>query len=152
MSNYVLSRQWREGLARRPKGKSNLSNPYSNKTNLSYLQSKGKDKLLRYDWMQGGSHSVYASYFYLQKTYDWLFSHSLRDKPRQVNRTLNITGEETSNAYTTSWGTQPTNVVREETVPTTTKSTTTTTVKKKKEKREKRTTGMTWRNWRKAQK
>ena len=119
---------------------------------VSYLQSKGKDKLLRYDWMQGGSHSVYASYFYLQKTYDWLFSHSLRDKPRQVNRTLNITGEETSNAYTTLWGTQPTNVVREETVPTTTKSTTTTTVKKKKEKREKRTTGRTWRNWRKTQK
>ena len=118
---------------------------------VSYLQSKGKDKLLRYDWMQGGSHSVYASYFYLQKTYDGLFSHSLRDKPRQVNRTLNITGEETSNAYTTSWGTQPTNVVREETVPTTTKSTTTT-VKKRKEKREKRTTGRTWRNWWKVQK
>ena len=66
---------------------------------VSYLQGKGKDKLLRYDWMEGGSHSVYARYFYLQKTYDWLFLHSLRDKPRKVNRTFSITDEEMNQAY-----------------------------------------------------
>ena len=66
---------------------------------VSYLQGKGMDKLLRYDWMEGGSHSIYASYFYLQKTYDWLFLHSLRDKPRQINRSFCITEEDTNRAY-----------------------------------------------------
>ena len=66
---------------------------------VSYLQGKGKDKLLRYDWMEGGSHSIYASYFYLQKTYNWLFLHSLRDRPRQINRTFYITEEDTNCAY-----------------------------------------------------
>ena len=66
---------------------------------VSYLQGKGKDKLLRYEWMEGGSHSVYARYFYLQKTYDWLFLHSLRDRPRQVNRTFSITNDDVSNSY-----------------------------------------------------
>ena len=66
---------------------------------VSYLQSKGMDKLLRYDWMQGGSHGVYARCFYLQKTYDWLFSHSLGDKPRQVDRTFDITREDINQTY-----------------------------------------------------
>lgn len=66
---------------------------------VSYLQSKGLDKLLRYDWMQGGSHGVYARCFYLQKTYDWLFSHSLKDKPRKVDRTFDITREDINQTY-----------------------------------------------------
>ena len=73
---------------------------------VSYLQGKGKDKLLRYDWMEGGSHSVYARYFYLQKTYDWLFLHSLRDRPRQVNRTFSITSDDVERSYS-GYSSQP---------------------------------------------
>ena len=32
------------------------------------LQERGNDKLLRYDWLQGGSHGILARLFYLQKT------------------------------------------------------------------------------------
>lgn len=66
---------------------------------VDYLQKKGADKLLRYDWMQGGSHGVYARCFFLQKTYDWLFSHSLKDNPRKVDRTFDITKEDIKQTY-----------------------------------------------------
>lgn len=104
---------------------------------VNYLQSKGKDKLLRYDWMQGGSHSVYARYFYLQKTYDWLLSHSLRDKPRQVNRTLNITNDDASQSYT---GYTETQNIQEENW----RHSNTLTVKKKTGKKYKITTRRRW--------
>ncbi len=57
---------------------------------VSYLQDTGNDHLLRYDWLQGGDHGTPARLFYLQKTYDWLFSHSLHDNPRTVDRTFDI--------------------------------------------------------------
>lgn len=113
---------------------------------VSYLQSKGKDKLLRYDWMEGGSHSVYARYFYLQKTYDWLFSHSLHDNPRKVNRTISITGEETDNAFLGLNGMNEVNRVQEDVrysdTPVTTKKTEKKVVKEKKV----RSKGRTWRS------
>lgn len=57
---------------------------------VNYLQSHDEDSLLRYDWLQGGSHGLLARLFYLQKTYDWLFSHSTADKPRFVDKTFDI--------------------------------------------------------------
>ncbi len=66
---------------------------------VEYLQKTGQDKLLRYDWMQGGSHGVYARCFFLQKTYDWLFSHSLKDKPRKVDTSFEITREDIQQTY-----------------------------------------------------
>lgn len=63
------------------------------------LVSNGNDKRLRYDWLQGASHGALARFFYLRKTYDWLFSHSLRDKDRPVNRAIDIGQWELKGAY-----------------------------------------------------
>lgn len=63
------------------------------------LVSNGNDKRLRYDWLQGASHGALARFFYLRKTYDWLFSHSLRDKDRPVNRAIDIGHWELKGAY-----------------------------------------------------
>ena len=63
------------------------------------LQEGGNDKLLRYDWLQGGSHGILARLFYLQKTYDWLFSHSLQDNPRAIDKHFDITPEDIQQTY-----------------------------------------------------
>ena len=57
------------------------------------------DSRLRYDWFAGSSHGALARMFYLQKVYDWLFSHSLADPGRPVNRKISITKEDLKNAY-----------------------------------------------------
>ena len=66
---------------------------------VEYLQQKGMDHLLRYDWMQRGGHGAPARLFYLQKTYDWLFYHSLKDSPREVDRSFDITPEDIKTTY-----------------------------------------------------
>ena len=66
---------------------------------VNKLKEQGNDKLLRYDWVQGGSHGLLARLFYLQKTYDWLFSHSLNDKPRTVDRHFEISREDINQTY-----------------------------------------------------
>lgn len=63
------------------------------------LQDMGRDKLLRYDWVQGGNHGILARLFYMQKTYDWLFAHSLADKPRYIDRNFEITKEDIRATY-----------------------------------------------------
>ena len=37
--------------------------------------------------------------FYLQKTYDWLFTHSLGDNPRVVDRSFDITMDDIKTTY-----------------------------------------------------
>lgn len=66
---------------------------------VNALQTAGHDKLLRYDWLKGGSHGMPARLFYLQKTYDWLFYHSLADKPREVSRHFDITKDDIATTY-----------------------------------------------------
>ncbi len=66
---------------------------------VSFLQKENNDKLLRHDWIEGGSHGVLARLFYLQKTYDWLLSHSLGDNPRTVDRDFDITWEDLKSGY-----------------------------------------------------
>lgn len=66
---------------------------------VEYLQEKDMDHLLRYDWMQGGGHGAPARLFYLQKTYDWLFYHSLKDSPREIDRSFDITPEDIKTTY-----------------------------------------------------
>lgn len=66
---------------------------------VSYLQQTGHDQLLRYDWLPGGSHGTPARLFYLQKTYDWLFSHSLHDTPRVVDRSFDIGMDDIRQTY-----------------------------------------------------
>ena len=58
---------------------------------VNNLVSQGKQTRLRYDWLSGASHGALARIFYLSETYDWLFSHSLKDKGRPLNRTISIT-------------------------------------------------------------
>lgn len=66
---------------------------------VAYLQDIGKTDLLRYDWIAGGSHGILARLFYLQQTYDWLFSHCTAQRPRRVDRTFDITRSDMDHAY-----------------------------------------------------
>ncbi len=66
---------------------------------VSALQERKNDRLLRYDWVAGGSHGLLARVFYLQKTYDWLIGHSLKDNPRETDRNFEITKEDIARTY-----------------------------------------------------
>lgn len=66
---------------------------------VNSLQHAGHDQLLRYEWIAGGSHGLLARLFYLQKTYDWLFAHSLKDRPRTVCKNFDITKEDIASTY-----------------------------------------------------
>ncbi len=63
------------------------------------MQKQHIDSRLRYDWLQGGSHGLPARYFYISHTYDWLFSHSLRDPNRPVDRNIMVTQDDLKQAY-----------------------------------------------------
>ncbi len=54
------------------------------------------DSAARLIWtpLKGANHGRLARIFYLPKTYEWLFSHSLADRDRTVNRDYDITVEE----------------------------------------------------------
>lgn len=66
---------------------------------VNALKEQGNDKLLRFDWLPGANHGRLARIYYLEQTYQWLFSHSLSDNPRQVNRDIVINLDVMSNAY-----------------------------------------------------
>jgi predicted peptidase len=63
------------------------------------LKESGNDTRLLYDWWQGANHGAPARLFYLRKTYEWLFSHSLLDKDRPVNRDISIRYEDLRQVY-----------------------------------------------------
>lgn len=63
------------------------------------LKESGNDTRLLYDWWQGANHGAPARLFYLRKTYEWLFSHSLLDKDRPVNRHISIRYEDLRKVY-----------------------------------------------------
>ena len=63
------------------------------------IRSCGDTTRLIYDRMEGINHSRLARVFYLRQTYEWLFSHSLADKGRPVNRSYSMTNELLENAY-----------------------------------------------------
>ena len=66
---------------------------------VKQLESKHLASRLRYEWLIGASHSYLARYFYMPKIYDWLFSHSLKDEERPVNRDVKITKEDQNTVY-----------------------------------------------------
>lgn len=66
---------------------------------VKQLESKHLASRLRYEWLIGASHSYLARYFYMPKIYDWLFSHSLKDEERPVNREVKITKEDQNTVY-----------------------------------------------------
>lgn len=63
------------------------------------LKNSGNDTRLLYDWWQGANHGAPARLFYLRKTYEWLFSHSLLDRERPVNRDIIIRYEDLRRVY-----------------------------------------------------
>ena len=69
------------------------------KTVVENLKRDGNDTRLIYDWLKGANHGAPARIFYLRKTYDWLFSHSLLDKDRPVRRDLTIGLDDLRRAY-----------------------------------------------------
>ena len=66
---------------------------------VNALKEQGNDKLLRYDWLPGANQGQLARIYYLEQTYQWLFSHTLNDNPRQVNRDIVINLNVMSSAY-----------------------------------------------------
>lgn len=54
---------------------------------------------LLYSRLKGLGHSEPAKLFYLKETYDWLFSHSLKDPGRPVTKSIRITVDMIRNAY-----------------------------------------------------
>lgn len=68
-------------------------------TVVDELQRNKNDKRLRFSWLKGASHGALARILYMTKTYDWLFSHSLNDKGRPVNKDIDINTTDFSKAY-----------------------------------------------------
>ena len=66
---------------------------------VEFLQARQTADLLRYDWLENGSHGILVRLFYLQKTYDWLFTHSLADKPGVVDKCFDIGYEDINQTY-----------------------------------------------------
>ncbi len=54
---------------------------------------------LIYNRIPGMNHSQPARLFYLSESYDWLFSHSLKDKKRSVSKGFDLTGGIMRSAY-----------------------------------------------------
>ena len=63
------------------------------------IRSCGDTTRLIYDRIEGVNHSRLARVFYLKQTYDWLFSHSLKDRGRPVNRSYSMSTELLEVAY-----------------------------------------------------
>ena len=68
---------------------------------VNYLKDNGIDKLLRFDWLEGGNHGVLARLFYLQKTYDWLISQliSHTTNKRKIEDCIDITWDDIKTTY-----------------------------------------------------
>lgn len=66
---------------------------------VNKMKECGDDNRLIFDKLSGVNHSRLARMFYLPETYEWLFSHSLTDSARQVNRNIRITNATMDLAY-----------------------------------------------------
>ena len=66
---------------------------------VSRMKQEGHDQRLRFDWLPGASHGALARYFYVAKTYEWLFAHSLADPERPVERGITISQDDLKHAY-----------------------------------------------------
>lgn len=94
----------KEGLGRLPlwiiHGTADRAVPIrQSQTVVEELQRKHLDSRLRFDWLPRASHGALARILYMKKTYDWLFTHSLRDWKRPVNRKMDIDRSDLSSAY-----------------------------------------------------
>ena len=74
--------------------------PVSRATEIQEAMRKcGSTDLLRLDKWAGVNHGALARLFYLKATYDWLFSHSKADTPRQVNKDIKLKSSDMADAY-----------------------------------------------------
>ena len=74
--------------------------PVSRATEIQEAMRKcGGTDLLRLDKWAGVNHGALARLFYLKETYDWLFSHSKADNPRQVNKDIKLKSSDMADAY-----------------------------------------------------
>lgn len=74
--------------------------PVSRATEIQEAMRKcGSTDLLRLDKWAGVNHGALARLFYLKATYDWLFSHSKADNPRQVNKDIKLKSSDMAEAY-----------------------------------------------------
>lgn len=63
------------------------------------IKQTGDASRLIYTRMPGINHGRPARIFYMHQTYDWLFSHSLKDEGRPINRDFEITPQLMQDAY-----------------------------------------------------
>ncbi len=74
--------------------------PVSRATEIQEAMRKcSSTDLLRLDKWAGVNHGALARLFYLKATYDWLFSHSKADNPRQVNKDIKLKSSDMADAY-----------------------------------------------------
>lgn len=74
--------------------------PVSRATDIyNSMKQCGSTDLLRFDKWAGVNHGNLARLFYLKETYDWLFSHSKSDNPRQVNKEIQLKSSDLDRAY-----------------------------------------------------
>ena len=66
---------------------------------VNTMKQCGKTDLLRFDKWHGVNHSQLARLFYLEETYQWLFSHSKTDNPKKVNTDVSIKIQDMDRAY-----------------------------------------------------
>lgn len=66
---------------------------------VNSMAACGDTSRLIYTKLVGANHSFPAKVFYLTEIYDWLTSHSLKDKKRAVNRKTSVTQEMIAGAY-----------------------------------------------------
>ncbi|MBR5467067.1 MAG: phospholipase [Bacteroidaceae bacterium] len=66
---------------------------------VAAMKRKTTPQRLIYSRLKGYSHSAPAKLFYMQETYEWLFSHKLTDPNRPINREIYIGPNNIPNAY-----------------------------------------------------
>ena len=71
----------------------------SKKVEANILAAPEGGSRLKTTWLQGGNHGAPARVFYHKDTYSWLFSHSLNDDNRPVNRDYDFTLASRRGAY-----------------------------------------------------
>lgn len=66
---------------------------------VKQMEAKGGTDRLIFTKLKGSNHGILARIFYMEKVYRWLFSHSLTDENRPVNRDYDLTTSDLSYAY-----------------------------------------------------
>ena len=66
---------------------------------VNAMKACGDTPLLRFTKLPGQSHAALAKIFYLDETYEWLFSHRLDDSVRHINTDIDITAKTMEKAY-----------------------------------------------------